>query len=97
MVVGVLELDLLFPGLRSLKEKRRIVKSLKDRVAHRFNVSIAEVADNDMYQRGTLGVTVATNDARHADEVLRKVVDCVVSAGAGRCDVLNYEIEVLHV
>lgn len=94
MIVGVLELDLGFPGHRSLKTKRQVLRSIKDRVAHKFNVAIAEVGGQDLWQRGTLGVACVSTDRRHAEEMLQKVVNFVESAGAGRCDILNYTIDV---
>ncbi len=93
MIVGVLELDLGFPGHRSLKAKRQVLRSLKDRIAHKFNVSIAEVDGQNLWQRGTLGIACVSNDRRHAEQSLRKIVAFVESAGAGRCDILDYSIE----
>jgi uncharacterized protein YlxP (DUF503 family) len=77
MVVGVLELRLLVRQSQSLKDKRRIVKSLKDRISHRFAVSIAEVASLDDWQQAELGAAFVSNDRRHAEEVLSKVVEFV--------------------
>lgn len=77
MVVGVLELRLLVRESQSLKDKRRVVKSLKDRIAHRFSVSIAEVASLDDWQQAELGAAFVSNDRRHAEEVLSKVVEFV--------------------
>lgn len=95
MVVGVLELDLSFPGHRSLKGKRQVLRSLKDRIAHRYNVSIAEVDGQNLWQRGTVGIACVTNDAGHAEEVLRNIVAYVESAFMGRCMILDYDIEVV--
>lgn len=95
MVVGVLELDLGFPGHRSLKSKRQVLRSLKDRIAHKFNVSVAEVDGQDLWQRGSLGVACVSTDPRHAEQMLRKVVDFVESAGAGRCNLLHFTIEMV--
>ena len=95
MVVGVLELDLGFPGHRSLKTKRQVLRSLKDRIGHKFNVSVAEVDGHNLWQRGSLGVACVSTDPRHAEEVLHKIVDFVESAGAGRCNILDFSIEVL--
>ncbi|HOI54487.1 MAG TPA: DUF503 domain-containing protein [Phycisphaerae bacterium] len=77
MVVGVLELRLLVRESQSLKDKRRVVKSLKDRIAHRFAVSIAEVDSLDDRQQAELGAAFVSNDRRHAEEVLSKVVEFV--------------------
>lgn len=70
MVVGVVTWELILSGCRSLKDKRRIVKSLKDRLHQRFNVSAAEVDHQDSWQRAALAAAVATTDRRHAEAVL---------------------------
>lgn len=70
MIVGVMSWELALAGCQSLKDKRRIVKSLKDRLHQRFNVSAAEVDYLDMWQRAALAVSVVTNEHRHAEEVL---------------------------
>ena len=70
MVVGVIAWELHLAGCQSLKDKRRVVKSLKDRLHHRFNVSAAEVDHLDVWQRASLAASVVSNDHRHAEEVL---------------------------
>ncbi len=70
MVVGVATWQLILPGCQSLKDKRRIVKSLKDRLHQRFNVSAAEVDFQDQWQRAALAASVVSTDRRHAEEVL---------------------------
>lgn len=91
MVVGVLELQLLVRGSQSLKDKRRVVKSLKDRIRHRFAVSIAEVDSLDSRERAVLGVALVSNDGRHATEVLSKVVDFVQKSYVA--ELVDYTIE----
>jgi len=59
----------------SLKEKRRILKSLLARVKNQFNVSISEVADNGVLRTATLGAAVVTNDTRFGHQVIAKVID----------------------
>lgn len=73
MVVGKLFLSAFLGDAHSLKDKRQVVKSVKDRVHGRFNVSIAEVEDQDLWQKVGLGVAVASNDAKHALSVLSEV------------------------
>ena len=77
MNVGVCTIQLRMPENGSLKDKRQIVRSVTDRVRGRFNVAIAEVADNDVWGLATLGIACVSNDPRHADEVLAKVVDYI--------------------
>ena len=77
MNVGVCKMTLQLPENQSLKGKRRVIGSLCDRGHRKFNVSIAEVGDNDSWQMATLGVALATNDGRHASEMLSRVVSYV--------------------
>jgi len=71
--VGVLRLTFHVPHARSLKDKRRVVLKFRDRVRARFDVSIAEVAEQDMLQRAVFGVTVVSGDAAVCDSVLEQV------------------------
>ncbi len=73
MFVGVMRLDFHLPGARSLKDKRMTVRSFRDRVRARFDVSIAEVEHQDLHQRATFGVALVSSDARVCDEVLGAV------------------------
>jgi hypothetical protein len=92
MVIGVCTITLHIPESRSLKDKRRVLRSLKDRLRQEFNLSVAEVGDNDLWQRAVLGLAVVANDGGFADEVLAKAVDLVRK----RTDVelLDYTTEV---
>lgn len=77
MVIGVCTIELFIPGNRSLKGKRRILKSLMARVRNEFNVSIAEVGGNEAWQSATLGLACVSNDAAHAHALLSKVVKMI--------------------
>lgn len=74
MVVGTCELDFHLPCNHSLKGKRQVSRSIVQRIRNRFNVSVAEVAELDQWQLLSLGVVFASNDRRHADEILSKIV-----------------------
>ena len=93
MVVGILQLRVMVRDSQSLKDKRRIVRSLRDRIRNRFNVSVSEVDSLDRMQQATLGVALATNDRIFADQVLAKVV-ALVRATPG-AELVDYEIEIL--
>lgn len=80
MVVGLLQVELTIPAADSLKAKRMVLKSLKDRIRRNFNVSIAEVEDNDQWQSAVLAVALVSNDKRFANRVLSKVVDFIESS-----------------
>jgi len=77
MRVGVLEVEFLLPGTGSLKEKRRIVRSLTDRIAHRFNVSVAEVDYQDRWGRCLLGCACVGTDGGTALKELQKIENLV--------------------
>ena len=77
MVVGVCQLDLLIPDNHSLKGKRHVIRKVIDQVKHRFNVSISEVGDNDLWQRALIGICAVGNDRRHINSSLDKVIDFV--------------------
>jgi uncharacterized protein YlxP (DUF503 family) len=73
MIVGVATWELSFPGAASLKDKRMVLKSLKDRIRNRFNVSVAETDFQDVRQRAEISVAVVGTDTRFVDSVLSKV------------------------
>jgi len=76
--------ELHLPGCQSLKDKRTIVKSLRDRMHNRFNVSVAETAHQDLWQRAELTAAVASTDRRHAESVLREADKLVAGADGAR-------------
>jgi hypothetical protein len=92
MVVGVLRLTLVVHGAHSLKEKRHAVRKITDRVRARYNVSIAEVGDNDVWQRAILGLSAVANDRSFVNEVLDKVVRDVEMLGVA--DIVSREMEI---
>lgn len=74
MTIGLLEIDLQIPGARSLKDKRRVVKSLKERMRARYNCSVAETEFHDTWGRARLAVCVLSTESRHANEQLNEIV-----------------------
>jgi uncharacterized protein YlxP (DUF503 family) len=74
MIVGTARIEFHAPGARSLKDKRAIVRSLKDRLRNRCKVSVAEVDHQDLWQRFALGVAVVGTDRRIVDSVLSSVL-----------------------
>ncbi len=74
MIVGTLRVALSLPSPRSLKDKRRIVQSLLHRLHNEFAVAAAEVDDQELWGRATLGIAVVTNDAQFADRILSRVL-----------------------
>ena len=92
MHVGVCTLHLRLASSHSLKEKRRIIKSIKDRVKNKFNVSIAEVDALDNWQWAVIGVACVSNDSGFANSVLSNVVGFVENIRMA--DLVDYEIEI---
>ena len=74
MVVGLLSLELHIPGARSLKEKRMVLRSVKDRIK-KFNIAVAEVEYHDLWQRCGLSIVTVSNDEKHADQELAAVAN----------------------
>ena len=93
MHVGVLQVEISIPDAMSLKDKRQVVKSLKDRIAHGHNVSIAEVGALDEHRRSILGVAMVSNDSRYVQGALDKLVDFVRLTP--QVSLIDYQIELL--
>ena len=96
MNVGICKVKLRLPDNLSLKGKRQVVKSLTARLKNKFNISVAEVEDNDLWQLATIGICFVSNDQRFTNEVLSKAIEMVVS-NQGDYEMLDYEIEILAV
>ncbi len=92
MIVGVLRVRLGVFEAHTLKDKRRVIKSLKDRLGARHNVSIAEVDDLDHCQAATFGLAMVANEARFVESALSKIVDEI--RAEPRASLLEYEIDV---
>jgi len=73
MPVGLLTLEIYIPDSHSLKEKRQVLRSLKDRLRARFNVAVAELDHNDTWQRAQVGVVSLSNDAAHLEQSLQAI------------------------
>ncbi len=84
MVVGVIGWDLQIYEARSLKEKRSVVRSLKDRLRSRLNVSVAETGHQDLWQRAEITVCTVATDRRRAESILDRADRLVASEVAGR-------------
>jgi uncharacterized protein YlxP (DUF503 family) len=81
MFVGVLRLTFHIGGARSLKDKRRVVQKIRDRIRSRFEVSVAEVEAQDLHQRAVFGVSVVSSDAGVCDSVLEQVARVAQAVG----------------
>ena len=94
MHIGVCRLMTHLPESGSLKAKRQVARSLTARLRNQFNVAVAEVDDNDLWQRLTLGVCCVSNDSAHANEMLSRVVN-FVEEFRGDLELLDYETEII--
>jgi uncharacterized protein YlxP (DUF503 family) len=72
--VGLLTLELHIAEAQSLKDKRQVLRSLKDRLRNQFNVAVAELDFEDMWQRSVVGVVTLSNEEHHVEEALQKVL-----------------------
>ncbi len=93
MEVGILQFTVLLRGCHSLKEKRHVLKSIKDKLHAQFNVSVAEVDDHDLWQKGTIGVVTCSNDATRVRSLLDKIVMMVRLHPTA--ELLDHQVEVL--
>jgi uncharacterized protein YlxP (DUF503 family) len=84
MIVGLIAWELHLVAAQSLKDKRAVVKGLKERLHNRFNVSVAETAHHDLWQRAELTAAVVSTDRRHAESVLREADKLVAGADGAR-------------
>lgn len=93
MFVGISQLELFIPASGSLKSKRFVLKSIKTKIRNKFNVSIAEVENNDKWQRASLGVSIISNDKKIIDSTFSQILTFIESDG--RVEVIDYSSEIL--
>ncbi len=93
MHVGILHVSLHVPDANSLKEKRQVVKSIIDRTRNHVGVAAAEVEDQDLHRKAVLGFSSVSGSMKHAEEIVRKVLEALRVHPAAR--VIDYDVEVL--
>jgi len=93
MTIGVLQIELTVIDAMSLNDKRRVIKSIKDRISNGNNVSIAEVVALDEHRRCILGLAMVGNDKRYVEGALSKLVDFVKMVP--QVSLQDYQIEML--
>ena len=84
MFVGIVRIELHLPGASSLKDKRAVVRSLKERIRHRVHAAVAEVDHQDLWQRAAIGVSVISGERRQVAEMLHSVRQLVESTHAAQ-------------
>ena len=92
-LIGLLQIELAIPGNRSLKDKRRVITSIKGRIRSKFNVSVAEVDLNDVWDAALLAVTCVANESAVIHQMLSKVVDTIENHH--EVAIVDYVIEIL--
>ena len=75
MPVGLLTLEIHVPDAQSLKDKRQVLRSLKDKLRREYNIAIAELDHHDVWQRSVIGIVTLSNEEKHVREMLNKVLD----------------------
>ena len=95
LAIGVCRVKLRLPENHSLKGKRSIVRTIKARIRNKFNVSAAEIDDQDSWQIASLGIACVSNDDRHADEVMASVIAFIRNERLD-AEILDVETEVVR-
>ena len=95
MVVGILKFALRISDAQSLKEKRKVVKSLIARIKNKFNVSIAEVGSNEKWQIAELGICAAGNDRRFINSTIDNILSYLDSIYIG--EIISSHIEIINI
>ena len=95
MTVGLCRVWLRLPENHSLKEKRRVIKSLTARLHNKFNIAVAEVGDQDRWQMASLGITCVTTSESHAHQMMASVV-AFIRHDRLDAEIVDYRTEVMH-
>ncbi len=92
MIIVISKIELSLTGVNSLKEKRRILKSLLTKLKNKFNISIAEIDDNDVLRKAAIGAAIVSNKSSFGNQVIAKMIDEIRK----RPDVvlINYQTEI---
>jgi len=93
MVVGLCTVELYIPNGHSLKAKRQVLLSLKDRLRDKFNVSIAEVGEQDLWQKAVLGIACVANEGAYVNQVLDHAINVIRSVPT--IELVQFRIELL--
>lgn len=91
MFVGICTVELFIPDSGSLKGKRQVIKSIKDRIRQNYNVSVAEIDGHDLWQKVILGIACVGVEKRYMNGVLDKIIDLL--QGNHSVELLKYNIE----
>ena len=92
MVIGVARLDILIPGAHSLKDRRRVLKSLKDQLRSRFNCSVAEIGDKEKWARAQIAIAVVGDQSRFVNSQLDTMISFVANKPGAELLSVNLEL-----
>lgn len=92
MFVAICQLGLILPEGSSLKDKRSVIKSLRERLRHRFNISVAEVGRQDSLRRGEIGFAAVSNETAYLETLMDKVINYIEMDGRVEIDTIEREI-----
>jgi uncharacterized protein YlxP (DUF503 family) len=93
MIVGVCTVELFIPEGHSLKGKRQVLQSLKNRLREKFNLSVAEVGDQNLWQKSILGLACVANESAHVNQVLEQALNVI--RGIPTIELVRSRIELL--
>jgi len=93
MNAGICRIQLHLPQSQSLKDKRRIIKSIISRLRIQYNISVAEVDDQDLWQLVTLGIACVSNNNQHVNEILSKVMNFIIN-NYPELEVVDHQTEI---
>lgn len=93
MVIGVVKISIYTPWVHSLKEKRMVVKSICAKISNKFNVSVAEVEEQDTHQTTVIGLACIADEAAHADRTIDHILNFIESNTEG--DIVSIDREII--
>jgi uncharacterized protein YlxP (DUF503 family) len=93
MIVGLCTVELFLPESQSLKDKRQVLLSLKDRLREKFNLSVAEVDGQDLWQKAVLGLACVANEGRYVNRLLDQALNLIRAVPA--VEIVQSRIELL--
>jgi hypothetical protein len=91
MIIGLARVDLYLPMAFSLKDKRRIIKSVMEKGRNRFNIAISEIDNNDLWKNATLGLVTVSNNKKQVEKVLSGVLNYIENYG--ELEIIEYNLE----
>ena len=93
MFIGCLQVELIIPDSTSLKEKRMVLKSIKQRLQNKFNISVAEIDHQDLWQRATLGIAMVSNQNNHVRQAMDRILNFIDDQD--KTQVIDHQIEII--